>query len=95
MFVSGCLQIDKISTIRYGCPDNFSLGKESVDFTSSFVDVEGVGAKAHYSKKQRQLSFVQGKQLYDLGARSHAEADAQELAKAIAIDILISAKFTH
>jgi hypothetical protein len=64
------------------------LGNESVDFTSTFVDVEGVGAKAHYSKKQRQLSYVHGKRLFHLGVRSHVEADAQELAKAVANDIL-------
>lgn len=62
--------------------------KNGVDFTSPFVDVEGVGAKAHYSNKQQQLSFVHGKRLFHLGVKSHAEGNGQELAKTIANEIL-------
>jgi hypothetical protein len=64
------------------------VGNEDADFISSFVDVEGVGAKAHYSSKQHQLSFVRGKRLFHLGVKSHQEADGLALAKAIANDIL-------
>jgi hypothetical protein len=64
-------------------------GGEEIDLTTVFADVEGIGAKAHYAKKSRQLSFAHGKRLYHLGAKSQEkDADHLELAKTIAKEIL-------
>lgn len=62
-------------------------GYDSATYTSPFVDVAGVGAKAHYFKKQRQLSFAYGKRLYHLGVSPQDDRDAQELARTIANEI--------
>ena len=60
---------------------------QDVDFTSPMSDVEGVGKKAYYSTKQRQISLVYGKRLYHLGATPDREGDSLEIATAIAKEI--------
>jgi hypothetical protein len=65
-----------------------AAGKES-DLTTVFEDVEGIGAKAHYSKKGRQLSFAKNGRLYHLGAKSQEQdTDSLDLTKTIAEEIL-------
>lgn len=63
------------------------VGDQDVDFTSPMSDVAGVGSKAHYTAKQRQISLAYGKRLYHLGATPDREGDSLEIVTTIAKEL--------